>query len=73
MSWRPPENVSNLTCLNSRKLGVYPGFILYELFDCLLVDKAGFYRILLLLTYSEEIQHVFFARHYEETVSIRAF
>ena len=37
VSWRSPENVSNLTCLISRKLGVYPGFILYELFDSLLV------------------------------------
>ena len=25
------------------------------------------------ITYSEEIQHGFFARHYEERVSIRAF
>ena len=83
MSWRSPESVSNLTCLISRKLGVYPGFILYELFDSLLVDKACFYRILLFITYSvnapltsvffQEIQHGFIARHYEERVSITAF
>ena len=52
VSWRSPESASNLTCLISRKLGVYPGFILYELFDSLLVDKACFYRILLFITYS---------------------
>ena len=83
VSWRSPENVSSLTCLNSRKLGVYPGFILYELFDSFLVDKACFYRILLFITYSvnapltsvffQENQHGFFARHYEERVSIRSF
>ena len=82
MSGRSPENVSNLTRLNSGKLCVYPGFIWYELFDSLLVDKACFYRILLFITYSvnapltsvffQEIQRGFFARHYEERASIRA-
>lgn len=75
MSWHSPENVSNLTCLNLQKLSVYPGFILYQLSDSLLVDKAYFYRILLLKTYSvnppltsvffQEIKHDFFARYYE--------
>ena len=54
---------------------------MYGLFDSLLVDKACFYRILLFITYSvnapltsvffQEIQHGFFARHFEERVSIR--
>ena len=63
MSWRSPENVSKLTCLNSRKLGVYTGFILHEFFDFLLVDEACFYRILLFITYfvNAPLTSVFFS------------
>ena len=64
MSWHSPKNVSKLTCLNSRKLSVYPGSILHELFDSLLVDEACFNRILSFITYSVNapLMSVFFSR-----------